>query len=170
MKWTVERESRPCPLCVSQCRFILAVGFLWLNGGKQRCSSLSPSLSVPSIWLQGYRQIIGFTQQHLTYTLLTLGLAWPHMDMLPIVTTFLKIGAFWKICDHGNYCNEVWYILFRLCSSCNCVRKYYYTLNFQWYFLQFYTITPVGGNNWLFCIMSEWFVHLLNYYIVGNVC
>lgn len=69
-------------------------GFLWLNGGKQRCSSLSPSLSVPSIWLQGYRQIIGFTQQHLTYTLLTLGLAWPHMDMLPIVTTFLKIGAF----------------------------------------------------------------------------
>lgn len=46
---------------------------------------LSLSLSVPSIWLQGYRQIIGFTQQHLTYTLLTLGLAWPHMDMLPII-------------------------------------------------------------------------------------
>lgn len=89
-------------------------GLLWLNGDKQRCSSLSPSLSVPSIWLQGYRQIIGFTQQHLTYTLLTLGLAWPHMDMLPIVTTFLKIGAFWNcaICDHGNYCDEVWYVSF----------------------------------------------------------
>lgn len=74
---------------------------------------LSLSLSVPSIWLQGYRQIIGFTQQHLTYTLLTLGLAWPHMDMLPIIIQKKSVHSeICANCDHGNYCDEVWYISF----------------------------------------------------------